>query len=259
MPRLHHTLLACLGTVLLTAAGAAGQDPTAPQDTPAGPRARTPQTDDPRPVAGRPGREATETLEKQGVKPSDADAQVMRKIALEQSKYRKRKGQIKRLRELAKADGNEQRLAKLDELEARINRLHEQKLDRWRQRLGKEKFDRVNRQIERDSKKGKAKGKGKDKVKGKADATDDAGEVDPKQPAGRGVEGPLERIKRTGQPRDAGSDGKPREPAARGVDGPLQRTKRKGEPRGGGEKPEGNDQGKGRGKDKGSKPKGDDS
>ncbi|MHC4776710.1 MAG: hypothetical protein ACYTBR_15790 [Planctomycetota bacterium] len=150
------TTAPCLATP-----AALGQQGKAPPSKPEPRASGTSNQQKDKQPAIQPGREAREQLEKKGVAPSAADAVETRKILLEEAKYRKRLAKIGRLRELAERKQNSQMLAKLDELERKTTQLHQRKLARCRERLGDEKFNRVEDRLGRGrGKKGAGHGKG---------------------------------------------------------------------------------------------------
>jgi hypothetical protein len=118
----------------------------------------------------RPGRDAKDRLNEQGLEASETEAQVLRKIMLEEAKHRKRVAAIKRLRELATEQGNESRLQALDKLEAKLTSLYERKTDRWRQRLGTDKYAQLQDRLHKG--KGPGKGRGPSFDKGRSEPGD---------------------------------------------------------------------------------------
>jgi hypothetical protein len=76
-----------------------------------------------------------------------SDKAVAHKVMLEESKHRQRIARINRLRELAKAQNNQERLAALDKLEAKANQLHDRKVAEAKSKLGDEKFKEVDKRL----------------------------------------------------------------------------------------------------------------
>ena len=81
---------------------------------------------------------------------------AQKKLLLEEAKYRDQRARIARLRELATEQGNEERLAALDKLEAKMTELHERKVAAARSAMGDQEFDKLNKEIE----KGRGRGRG---------------------------------------------------------------------------------------------------
>jgi hypothetical protein len=91
--------------------------------------------------------DAARKASKSDAKDEPSDKAAAHKVILEESKYRKRMAKINRLRELAKAQGNQERLAALDKLEARTNELHDRKIADAKSKLGDEKFKEVDKHL----------------------------------------------------------------------------------------------------------------
>jgi hypothetical protein len=79
-----------------------------------------------------------------------------KKILHEEAKYRNQKARIDRLRELATEQNNQERLAALDKLEAKMDEVHQKKIRRAKARLSDEDYKTVAPHVT------KAKGKGPD-------------------------------------------------------------------------------------------------
>ncbi len=121
---------------------------------------------------------------------SDSESTAARKIAREESKLERRKAKIARLRELAQAQGNEQRLRALDDLERRMIAGHERKMAKWRERLGDERFGKARAKVKQ------RRGRGQSAEHGKPDDAGKSADQGKPDDAGR----PAER----GKPADAG-------------------------------------------------------
>ncbi len=135
--------------------------PTATETAP--PNANDQKPDKPN-SAMKPGRDVNEQLKRQNDTKTSPNAQAVRGVMLEEAKHRKRLARINRLRSLAKKQGNEERLAALNKLETKLNSLHERKVKRWKQRLGDEKYKKLNDRLKRGQGKGNAPNKGKSKT-----------------------------------------------------------------------------------------------
>lgn len=238
-------------TLTISASIAAGQSDRKP-DKPSGSTATQPNAPasakpaEPGSVT-QPGRETKDRLDQEGLDASDSETQVVRKILLEETKHRKRAAAIKRLRELATEQGNEQRLQALDKLEAKLNTLYERKTARWKERLGKAKFGRLQDHLNKGKGKGKGAGRGKaggpstDKNRAESgDVSSAPGKGKPdKDQQGQMGQDPSGAGKGKPQSGETGDKGKGQPGAEKGKGGPGA-EKDRGEP--------GEDKGKGPGK-----------
>jgi len=132
-----------------------------------------------------PGAEAGQAVRDSGLDPSSQEARILRRTMLEEAKYRKQMATINRLRELATEQGNQERLAALGKMEAKLNELHERKIARAKEEIGKDKAAALEERL--------SKGRGKGKPD-KGGVPDDAG-------AGKAADD----SERGGRPDDAGA------------------------------------------------------
>jgi hypothetical protein len=155
----------------------------------------------------QPGRDAKDRSDQEGSKASDTEAQVLRKIMLEEAKHRKRLAAIKRLRELATEQGNQQRLQALDKLEEKLTLLYERKTQGWRERLGQDKYAQLQNRLNKG--KGAGRGRGPSTGRGRSDTGDvssSRGKNKPgSEPAGEQQGAPSGS--RNDQPQSGGSTG----------------------------------------------------
>lgn len=148
------------------------------------------------PRSRQPEREREQERERQPNAGEQADAGQMnaraaqKKILLEEAKYRDQLARINRLRELAQEQGNQQRLAALDKLEAKMTQLHERKVNQARASLSGDQAWRVDDEIK----------KGRGHAKGKTKARSEAPQRESKQPADKNKNRDAERDKT--KPRD---------------------------------------------------------
>lgn len=167
--RLWISLAGVFVMAVLAAAPALGQDDITP-DTATGTQGKSDASADEDKGKGtdsqiRPGRDVKRAMEDSELGPGDPEKQMIRQVMLEEAKYRKRMAKIKRLRVLAKEQGNEQRLQALERLEKRLGEMHQRKTMRWRERMGDARYGQVQEHMKRGKGKGKAKGRA-----GKSDA-----------------------------------------------------------------------------------------
>jgi hypothetical protein len=145
------------------AAGSAAQDkkPSAPK----------PKTDDGAAKADKPPKEAKAAKDKKADGEDDdgsPDKQpnpkaLKKRMMLEESKYRDQMARIDRLRELATEQKNEERLAALDSLEAKLTDNHERRMARIKSRLNADDVKAMDTELAKGKAPNpKARGKGPD-------------------------------------------------------------------------------------------------
>jgi len=122
-----------------------------------------------------PGAEAGQAVRDSGLDPSSQEARILRRTMLEEAKYRKQMATINRLRVLATEQGNQDRLAALDKMEAKLNELHERKIARAKEEIGKDKAAALEERLSKGRGKGKPATAGKPEDAGAGKAGDKAG------------------------------------------------------------------------------------
>lgn len=140
---------------------------------PEGERQEGEKPDRDRPEGGA-GAEANDTVKDAGLDPKSAEARVLRRVMREEAKHRTRLAKINRLRELATEQGNEERLAALDKLEAKMVERHEANVARAKSEIGKDKSAALEERLNKGRGKGRGRGKSGDKARGgKGEGDDD--------------------------------------------------------------------------------------
>ena len=86
----------------------------------------------------------------------NSDKAVALKMKLEEEKYRNRMAKIQRLRDIAKEQGDDKRLAELDKLEAKTQKIHDDKMSDLKAKLPPEESKKVDAHLS----KGRVHGKG---------------------------------------------------------------------------------------------------
>ena len=116
-----------------------------------------------------PGREVNEAIKASGDPGQEKEA--VRKAMLEEAKFRNRLAKIKRLRELAEQQGNQERLAALAKLETKMTEIHQRKIAQAKAGLGKDKVRALDDRLDR----GRGKGRSAQRVGNPAQIGDPRG------------------------------------------------------------------------------------
>ena len=143
-----------------------GKPKPAAADQPAG---------DTAPKADKPADASADKANKKAKSSDDADDEgdgangkaknpktAKKKMVKEEAKYRDQMARIDRLREIAKENNDEKRLAELDKLEAKLTNLHERKMNKQRKRLSDEDAKAMDKHLEKGKSQGLEHGKGPD-------------------------------------------------------------------------------------------------
>lgn len=145
-----------------------GDKPAPPRTRAPSPSQEQPRKPDPSATSPRPNAPtdqgattSNDEADRFGGRMSPKAAQ--KKILLEEAKYRNQMARIARLRELATQQGNQERLAALDKLEAKMTELHDRKIAAARAALSYKDREKLNKELEKGRGRGKGAGIGKDK------------------------------------------------------------------------------------------------